>query len=395
MAMSEALPPQLVGFEVCGELGAGSFGRVLKVQSRSGEFFAVKLLHRGDFNPLEVEAQESAAALCKDHVVSIIDYGSCGQDSYILLELMAGSLLEGHHDAEAAQVVQSLLLALQATHRQGFLHRDSKAANVLWKEVDGCRVYKISDYGAACRISSRGCAESFEVVGSSSHWSPEVLEGSPHSTMSDLWAIGVIGYELVTGREILQVPPREKQPQADFDSLRRQLALQLRSKPPSYTGMSQVAGDFYQRLLHFEPTSRATVEEALKHPYLCHTAALPSVKLHVAQASGAGGGLKAAEVTRSSPVLLGARPAAPAAWAKACPVGPRLPPLQRATMLVAGFGEDHWMWERRPGEPLQHPAATTLLPSNASGEGESEESSSEASMVGDGGLCECSHCHVL
>jgi predicted ATPase/predicted Ser/Thr protein kinase len=157
-------------------------------QARLGTDGRVRLLH---------EAQ-SAARLNHPNIVSIYDAGEQDSRPFIIMELIEGhSLYENRPKSlpEILSIAQQICAGLQHAHQNGIIHRDLKPENIL---VTGAGLVKLTDFGLARSISSRMTYDGM-IVGTVLYLSPEAALRQPFDHRTDLYALGVILYELVAG----------------------------------------------------------------------------------------------------------------------------------------------------------------------------------------------------
>ncbi len=147
----------------------------------------------------------SAARLSDPHIVSIYDTCSEGDVEAIVMELVRGATLrqllddQGHlHPNRAVEIAVQVADALEHAHRNGLVHRDVKPGNILLSD-DG-RVL-VADFGIA-KAAEGGAdlTEVGQVVGTAKYLSPEQVEGTPLDARSDVYAVGVVLYEMLCGR---------------------------------------------------------------------------------------------------------------------------------------------------------------------------------------------------
>jgi eukaryotic-like serine/threonine-protein kinase len=170
---------------------------------------AIKVLHRnlaGDAGFIERFRREARAAANLNHqnVVAVHDWGSVDGIYYMVMEYVAGlSIREIMHaegllaPAQAADVLEQTLAALQHAHRQGIVHRDVKPENLMVTR-DG--VVKVADFGLARAFADAQITEAGNVIGTVQYLAPEQLHGEPADPRTDLYALGVVAFELLTGR---------------------------------------------------------------------------------------------------------------------------------------------------------------------------------------------------
>jgi serine/threonine-protein kinase len=202
--------PEVLGgrYELRGVLGRGGMAEVRDGWDiRLDRPVAVKLLH-----PLfitqpdsrmrfEVEAR-AAAALNHPHIVSVHDSGEHAGTPYIVMERLSGRTLadviaQGPlPQPQVWSVLDDVLSALAAAHAVGILHRDIKPANILFSASGDA---KVADFGIA---KSAGTTHTLtgQIVGTMAYLSADRIAGRPASVADDLYAVGVVGYEALTGR---------------------------------------------------------------------------------------------------------------------------------------------------------------------------------------------------
>jgi serine/threonine-protein kinase len=147
------------------------------------------------------EAQ-AGGRLLHPGIVGVYEYGNDADMAFIVMEYVEGQELKRilgtgmrYEVIEIFEIMKQLLTALDYSHKQGVVHRDIKPANLMI--LSGTRV-KIMDFGIA-RLESSSLTQVGTVVGTPTHMSPEQLMGLPADGRCDLWASGVILYELLTG----------------------------------------------------------------------------------------------------------------------------------------------------------------------------------------------------
>jgi serine/threonine-protein kinase len=201
-------------YDIIRVLGKGAMGLVYEARDpnldRRVAIKTIKVENLSEEAAAEYEARfrteaHSAARLQHPNIVSVYDSDRHGDMAFLVMEFIQGEDLKHHLDAgrrysleETLRMVRDLLSALDYAHRQNIVHRDVKPANLLI-EADG-RV-KLTDFGVA-RIQDSGEATRTQgtMVGTLKYMSPEQVQGLPIDARADLFAVGVVLYQLLTGK---------------------------------------------------------------------------------------------------------------------------------------------------------------------------------------------------
>jgi tetratricopeptide (TPR) repeat protein len=191
-------------YRLLDELGKGGMGIVYRAyDSLLERDVAVKILSSTDLGSesrlrLLHEAQ-AAAKLNHPNIVSIYDAGEEDDQSFIIMELLEGSSLydcEPETIEEIIAIARQICNALEHAHTHGIIHRDLKPENVI---VDQKGQVKLTDFGLARSITSRISVEG-AIIGTVFYMAPEQALGQPIDRRTDLYALGALLYELITGR---------------------------------------------------------------------------------------------------------------------------------------------------------------------------------------------------
>lgn len=211
--VARRVPPfQSLGhFEVLEEIGHGGMGVVYRGFDRSLDRpVALKVLHpRFASDPTFVKrfkAEATAAGrLNHPHLVPIYFIGEDSGRHFFAMQYIDGeSLAERLHRMgrlareEVLAIIQQVLLGLAAAHRQGFVHRDIKPGNILLDRENGSAL--LTDFGLACGPITDEPAESTIVMGTAEYMSPEQAQGIRIDARSDLYSVGVVLYQLLSGQ---------------------------------------------------------------------------------------------------------------------------------------------------------------------------------------------------
>ncbi|QNI07621.1 serine/threonine protein kinase [Mycobacterium kubicae] len=198
-----------------------------------GRPVAIKLLHPiaggrpDDRLRFEIEARASAA-LISPHIVVVHDVGEQDGFPFIVMERLPGISLADHiargplPPAFVRAVLDDVLAALGTAHEAGVLHRDVKPGNILFTAAGET---KLADFGIA-KTTGAPHTMTGEVVGTMAYLSPDRLSGKPATPADDLYAVGVVGYEALSGRRPF--------PQQEFGPLAQAI---LHGAPPPLHAM--------------------------------------------------------------------------------------------------------------------------------------------------------------
>jgi serine/threonine protein kinase/Tfp pilus assembly protein PilF len=197
-------------YQIIEDLGEGGMGHVFKaLDTRTGEKIAIKVLRAGleaDSRSLERFGHELTAARRISHrnVCRMFDLGEDGGRLYITMEFVPGEdlksilrMMGAMSPAQAVAIAVQICDGLEEAHRLGVVHRDLKPANVL---VDKEGHARIMDFGIARSARSRGITDTGTMVGTPDYMSPEQTEGRDVDARADLYSLGVMLFEMVTGR---------------------------------------------------------------------------------------------------------------------------------------------------------------------------------------------------
>jgi beta-lactam-binding protein with PASTA domain/predicted Ser/Thr protein kinase len=196
-------------YRIIRKLGAGGMADVYLAEDQElGRPVAIKILndrHAADDSFVERFRREAknAAGLSHPNIVSIYDRGEAEGTYYIAMEFLDGRSLKelivsrGQAPIKIAiDYARQILAAVGAAHRHGIVHRDIKPHNVL---VGGEGRLKVTDFGIA-RSGASQMTEVGSIIGTAQYLSPEQAQGAPVDQTSDLYSVGVVLYEMLTGQ---------------------------------------------------------------------------------------------------------------------------------------------------------------------------------------------------
>jgi eukaryotic-like serine/threonine-protein kinase len=239
---------------------------------------AVKLLSSAGTAPRFEREARSAASLSHPNIVGVFDYGQVDGRPYLVLEYVPGGTLAERlsapvPDEEVAEIARDIAAGLAHAHEHGIVHRDLKPSNVLF---DGEERAKIADFGVARALSDATLTTTGAVVGTAQYMAPEQASGGEVGPESDVYAFGVILFELLTGR-----PPFEAEhPVADMLTKSWQDAPavdSIRADAPPF--LAALAASALALDRHARPADGAALVVALDRQELPATAATAETKV--------------------------------------------------------------------------------------------------------------------
>jgi tetratricopeptide (TPR) repeat protein len=190
------------------ELGRGGMGTVYRATDLELQReVAVKILsatsHTSDGRERLIREARAAAALNHPHIVTIHDVGESGGLPFLVMELVSGPRLSQAKPTELARVVEiaaQICTALEHAHANSIVHRDLKPDNVLLSGTSQAGNVKLADLGLALPADAARISRAGVIVGTAAYMAPEQALGQTVDGRADLYALGVVLYELTTGR---------------------------------------------------------------------------------------------------------------------------------------------------------------------------------------------------
>lgn len=192
-------------YELLSLEGEGGMASVYKAQDlKLKRTVAIKVLRAGEeANEAFQREAQAAAGIPHPNIVAVYDIGQDGETAYIVMEYVQGSTLQELIHAEAPfrvghalDIAAQICAAVEFIHQQGIVHCDLKPLNIL-ALADG--QVKIADFGIAQRLES-GALHGGKSWGTPHYAAPEVISGKPITPAADVYAIGIILYEMLTGK---------------------------------------------------------------------------------------------------------------------------------------------------------------------------------------------------
>ncbi len=260
VAAAPIAPFFVKGYRMVRRLGGGMSEVYLVVRERDGLEVALKLLDtriHQDASLLHRFIQEYALLEQIDHpnVARIYDHGVTDEHAFITMEYFAlgdfkHRIVSGLSPFEALVIAVQVALALAQIHALGIVHRDVKPDNLMLR-ADG--TVALIDFGVAKRASEKlEQTQHGEVVGSPYYMSPEQAAGRPVSPVSDIYCLGVIFYEMVTGRRPYVA-----------DKMETLLYQHMHSPPPRFEPKYSEFQDLLDRTMNKDPLKRFASAQAV------------------------------------------------------------------------------------------------------------------------------------
>lgn len=254
-------------YKVIGALGAGAFGAVVLAMDDLGREVALKALpsiekkgrRAKERMSLEIAAQ-SAVRHCSS--VQLFATFSEGPRFFMVLEYACNGSLSyriarsdgiGLDPSFAARVTLQVASALQVLHSQGYVHRDLKPGNIVLGNNEDA---KVCDYGICGKVGTNGPCITY--CGTKAYCAPEVNGNQPYDEAVDLWSLGVVIFEMLTG----SLPFENVHPTKNGNIV----------DVPDGSVVSEQALDLIRRLLCIDPKHRLPLSEVCAHPWVVQNA---------------------------------------------------------------------------------------------------------------------------
>ncbi len=245
-------------YQIIKELGRGGFGIVYEAQDLTLDRpVALKVLHPNLVNDphfvtrFEQEAK-FAAKLEHNNIVPVYDFNQSNGRYYIAMGLMTKGSLKDIIEKQglpsldkSKEILEQITAGLAYAHERGVIHRDLKPGNIL---IDEHGVAKIADFGFAKAMSSSSSLSlsiTGGVLGTPAYMAPEIWEGKPSSAQSDVYSLGCIAYEMLTGKALF-----------DGESAAEIMTKHVIHGPKFETGLSEAWQKLINKCLAKDPTQR-------------------------------------------------------------------------------------------------------------------------------------------
>lgn len=256
------------------ELGRGKFAVVKKcVEKATQNEYAAKFLRKrrkGQDCRADVlnEIAVLEAAKANPYVVGLHEVYETSSEIILVLEFAAGGEIfnqcvadndEAFTEKDVIRLARQILTGVSFLHRNNVVHLDLKPQNILLTSAQPLGDIRIVDFGLSRHMDDK--TEVREILGTPEYTAPEILSYEPISTATDMWSIGVLTYVMLTGLS----PFLGEDKQETFLNVSQG---NVDYSQDVFHGISDLAVDFIQSLLHLNPSERSTADECLHHAWL-------------------------------------------------------------------------------------------------------------------------------
>ena len=352
-------------YALTGRIAAGGMGEVwAATDTVLGRRVAVKLLspalsEQGDFLERFRAEARNCAALHHPNITTVFDYGEDDGSAFLVLELVPGqplSQLIADSAPLSAQTTAAILIqaatALEAAHRSGVVHRDVKPANIL---ITPGGTAKLTDFGISRLIDTVPLTRTGQVLGTAQYLSPEQAMGQSATASSDIYALGVVGHEMLTG----QVP-------FDAGSAVGTALAHINQPPPPLpdtvpAGIRDVILAALAKQPADRPATAASMADALRMPDASLTSGAASTAVLAATVLPAAAGLAAPSTPASGAPASGAPAQTQAKPTSAPPARTQVMPVLAAPAAALPADRPDGQRHLRPAWLLGTAAALALL----------------------------------
>jgi serine/threonine protein kinase len=262
-------------YQVVARIGEGAFAYVYQARDESGQELALKVLKESYLAEREVAERFqreifAVASINSPHVIGLTDFGMSDQDFFMVTELVRGPTLrellkkQRFSADEVEVVVGQIAHALAAAHAQDIVHRDLKPENVMLVGRGGAWQAKVLDFGFAKlpeierKLDLAPLTRPRHLFGTPQYLSPEQIRGRPLDGGADLFALGVMTYEMLSGKR----PWDGAEPMEIMTAVLRNLPPALPSLPPGLGERIDALNAFMLRALAKERAERPPSAEA-------------------------------------------------------------------------------------------------------------------------------------
>jgi len=233
-------------YTIIEELGRGGMGVVYKAEDTklkrtvALKFIPPELTHIPDVRDRFTREAQAAAALDHPNICTVYEFDQADETSFISMAYVEGQSLRKKIESGPLELEEALRIArqaaegLQEAHKKGVVHRDIKSSNIM---VDERSQAKIMDFGLARVAGSTLLTKDGSTMGTVAYMSPEQAKGEKVDHRTDIWSLGVVLYEMLTG----ELPFKGEHDQAVIHSiLHREPASLKKAKPDAFSGLEDI-----------------------------------------------------------------------------------------------------------------------------------------------------------
>lgn len=251
------------------QLGQGRNSVHLATHKVTGKDYAAKIIRKNLITAAETEALRAEVAILKlvshPNIIYLQEVFEDRDTLYLIMPLMAGgdlfdalSQVRCFSELTTRKLIQNLLSALSYLHEMGIVHRDIKPENILLVSKESVSDIILADFGLSLFASADQVMKI--ACGTLSYVAPEVLQAQGYTRATDVWGVGVLCYLLLDGRLPFKGTAKTEVIQAIIEQ-------PLDFEETHWASISSEAKDFISRLLQKNPAQRATVHDAIAHPW--------------------------------------------------------------------------------------------------------------------------------
>ena len=252
-------------YELKNILGKGTFGTVyLGKHVPSKNKIAVKVIQKESLKPelllrleQEIQCQRSVSS---ENIVKLIDVQKTENNFYLILEYCPGGDLGKFlkdngpvNESIAQRWIQQIVEGFKVLQKKNIIHRDLKTQNILLTEKNTSAILKLADFGLS-RFIEDDLAKTW--VGTPLYMAPEIFNCEEYGAKADIWSLGLVLYEMLTGELPIKVQRREQIPAAQKS---------LKACP---LGLSDDCKDLLSKLLEYDPKNRISFQDLFLHPFI-------------------------------------------------------------------------------------------------------------------------------
>jgi len=233
---------------------------------------AIKFINKKDLDSHEINSilteVNVTSNLTHPNIVRLVEAYEDKSAYMLVFELMNGGELyericdkEQFSEAEACNVMQSIIDALKYCHSQGVAHRDIKPENLLYEEEGEHSIIKLADFGMAKIVDTHATRGMSTVCGTAAYTAPEVMENQKYGFACDVWSMGCVLYVMLCGSHPFDSDSNEEN--------EKSIKMGILAFPsPDWDNVSGHAKDLVKKMLTADPYTRITPEEILKRPWI-------------------------------------------------------------------------------------------------------------------------------